>query len=163
MEIREAVQGDVEALKTFILDAWGEAGPGAFGWTGASDDTISQIATHDFLSELIGRDGVRVFLAMEGEEAVGFATNSRVDDDRVELSGIVVLESRTGRGVGGRLLELAVRMAKGDGYSSMVVKTESFNDRAIGFYLSKGFERGEIVEEDVEGTRVELVTMRLSL
>ncbi|UCD45776.1 MAG: GNAT family N-acetyltransferase [Candidatus Bathyarchaeota archaeon] len=163
MEIREAVQGDVEDLKTFILNAWGEAGHGAFGWTGASDDTISQIATHDFLSKVIGRDGVRVFLALDGDEAVGFATNSRIDDGRVELSGIVVLESRTSRGVGSRLLELAVSTARRDGYSSMVVKTEGFNDRAIGFYLNKGFERGEIVEEEVEGTTVRLVTLSLSL
>ena len=159
LRVREAQREDIEGIKGFILKAWNEAGPEALGWSGASEDTISQITTFNLLKELIDNDGVRVFISLDGDEVVGFSTNRRIDDDLVELSGIVVLESRTGVGVGSSLLELSVGMAREDGFSSMVVKTESFNDRAIGFYLSKGFKQGEIVEEDVEGNRVKLMTL----
>ena len=163
VRVREAQREDIEDLRKFILKAWNEAGPQALGWSGASEETISHISTINFLKELIDNDDVRVFISLDGDEVVGFSTNRRIDDDLVELSGIVVLESRTGIGIGSSLLELSVGMAREDGYLSMVVKTESFNDRAIGFYLGKGFKQGEIFEEDVEGTRVKLMTLSLSL
>lgn len=163
MRVKEAQREDIESLSKFILKAWNEAGPEAFGWSGASEETISHITTFKFLKELIDNDSMRVFISLDGDKIVGFSTNRRIDDDLVELSGIVVLESRTGIGIGSSLLDLSVGMAREDGFSSMVVKTESFNDRAIGFYLSKGFNQGKIVEEDVEGTKVMLMTLRLSL
>ena len=94
---------------------------------------------------------------------VGFASCSEISGEAVELSGIVVLESMTGKGVGGRLLRLATDTAMEDGYRCMTVKTECFNDRAIGFYLGKGFRRTSVEEEDVEGTRVKLVKLSLHL
>ena len=163
LRVREAQREDIEGLRKFILKAWDEAGPEAFGWSGASEETISHITTFNFLKELIDNDGVRVFISLDGDEVIGFSTYRGIGDDLVELSGIVVLESRTGIGIGSSLLELTVSMAREDGFSSMVVKTESFNDRAIGFYMSKRFKQGEIVEEDVEGTSVKLMTLRLSL
>ena len=51
----------------------------------------------------------------------------------MELAGIIVLESRTGRGSGSALLEKAKALAKGAGYGHIIVKTERFNDRALAF------------------------------
>jgi len=56
-----------------------------------------------------------------------------------------------------------VKAAADDGFSQIVVKTESFNERAIGFYVKKGFEvKGQIVSE-VEGVNVVLVELRFLL
>ena len=162
-EVREAKTGDVEAFGRFILKAWDEAGPGALGWTGATDENVSELASPEFLSPLIEREGIALFLAWDRGEVVGFASNMRVDDETVELSGIVVLESMTGRGVGSRLLDSSLQAAERDGYDRVIVETEVFNERAIGFYRSRGFEDGGKRVTEVEGERVELVELSLLL
>ena len=163
MEIREAAVSDIESFKRFMKQAWDEAGPGAPGWTGASDEQVDQLTSNEFLSSLFSRADVRIFLACDGGKVVGFASNRKVDEETVELSGIVVLESVTGRGIGSQLLDSAVKAAADDGFSQIVVKTESFNERAIGFYVKKGFEvKGQIVSE-VEGVNVMLVELRFLL
>lgn len=162
-EVRELGPDDVEAFGRFIRRAWAEAGPGAPGWTGATDESVSRLASADYITSLVEHGYTRIFLAWDDGEAVGFSSNGRVDDETVELSGIVVLESATGRGIGSQLLESARDAAVEDGYRRMLVKTEAFNDRAIGFYEGKGFEeRGRSVT-DVEGVQVELVELELSL
>ena len=124
---------------------------------------MDQLTSNEFLSSLFGRSDVRIFLAWDGGKVVGFVSNSKVDEEIVELSGIVVLESVTGRGIGSQLLDSSVKVAADDGFSQIVVKTESFNERAIGFYRKKGFEvKGQTVSE-VEGVNVILVELRLLL
>jgi ribosomal protein S18 acetylase RimI-like enzyme len=163
MKVREAGQEDVERLIEFLHKAWKEAGPGALGWTGATEETIRHIASYGFLSNLLEREDTRVFIAHDDGRVVGFASNRMAGDGLVELSGIVVLESLTGVGIGGRLLEHSIEAAKEDGCTEMVVKTESFNERAVNFYLRKGFRSEATVEEEVEGSKVELVELVLTL
>ena len=65
-----------------------------------------------------------------------------------ELSGIVVLQSFAGRGVGTRLLRKASDAARKSGFRNMRVKTEQANERAIEFYKSNGFnETGRLTEK----------------
>jgi len=45
----------------------------------------------------------------------------------------------------------------------MIVKTESFNERAVNFYYRNGFRREATIEEEVEGSNVELVKLVLPL
>jgi ribosomal protein S18 acetylase RimI-like enzyme len=163
MMVREAEQEDIGSLIEFMHKAWREAGPGALGWTGATDETMRHIASRGFLSNLLGRDDTHVFIALNEGEVVGFSSNRRIGYELVELSGIVVLESMTGVGIGGRLLERSIDAARDDRYTKMTVKTESFNERAINFYLRNGFRREATVEEEVEGSKVELVELVLTL
>ncbi len=163
MIFKEAEQEDVESLIEFLLKAWKEAGPGALGWTGATEENVRHIASRGFLSNLLERDDTRVFIALNDGQVVGFSSNSRIDDELVELSGIVVLESMTGVGIGGRLLEHSIEAAKDDRYTKMIVKTESFNERAVNFYMRNGFRREATIEEEVEGSNVELVKLVLPL
>jgi len=162
MIFREAGQEDVESLIEFLLKAWKEAGPGALGWTGATEENVRHIASHGFLSNLLERDDTRVFIALNDGQVVGFSSN-RAGNELVELSGIVVFESMTGVGIGGRLLEHSIEAAKDDRYTKMIVKTESFNERAVNFYLRNGFRREATIEEEVEGSNVELVKLVLPL
>jgi GNAT superfamily N-acetyltransferase len=163
MGVRRATLDDVESLKDFIMRAWQEAGPGALGWTGASEDAVSEIASSEFLSSLLRKKGVSVFIAVEEGAVVGFSSLSEADGGSVELSGIVVLESMTGRGIGSGLLQAARDEARAEGHRRMIVRTEAFNERAIDFYRGKNFEmRGKRLE-DVRGTQVELVRLELEL
>lgn len=41
----EATFADLQKLIAFFLKVWEEAGPGAFGFTGATEKTINEIAS----------------------------------------------------------------------------------------------------------------------
>ncbi len=163
IEVRELGAGDVEAFGVFVLRAWAEAASGVPGWTGATDESVSRLASADYITSLIENDDIRVFAAWDEGEAVVFSGNRRVDDETVELSGIVVIESMTGRGVGSMLLEAARSAAREEGYRRMLVRTEAFNERAIRFYSGKGFKEKDRSVTEVEGVTVELVELELSL
>jgi len=163
MEVRQATLSDIEAFRAFILEAWRQAGPDALGWTGASEEAVAKIASREYLTSLFSKPDTRVFLAVTGDRVMGFASNSRVDEETVELSGIVVLDSMIGRGIGSRLLEASVGAALSDGYSRVLVRTETFNDRALAFYKSKGFKAVAQHTISVEGVDVEVVALVLQL
>jgi ribosomal protein S18 acetylase RimI-like enzyme len=162
MKVREATLGDEANLRSFLKEAWKEAGLGAPGFTGATDKTIEEISSIDFLKKLLVDPKTRIFVAEDEDRFVGFASNKESGKDNVELSGIIVLESKTGLGMGTQLLEIARSSAALLGYSKMIVKTEYFNNRAIHFYKRMGFaEMGRTIEE-IDGTPVDLVLLSLA-
>jgi ribosomal protein S18 acetylase RimI-like enzyme len=83
----------------------------------------------------------------------------KVEEREAELSGIIVLESSTGKGIGTRLVRKTVEAARRRGFTSMLVKTEVINDRAIGFYRKAGFVESEKTVEKVGRTKVALRIM----
>ncbi|MFQ5838339.1 MAG: GNAT family N-acetyltransferase [Thermoplasmata archaeon] len=157
--IAEAKEADVEAIASFFWAAWKEAGPEAPGWVGASEEVLQEITAQDHMLERIGSTDGRMFLAREGDRVVGFAANRRIDDDTVELAGIIILQSLLGRGIGSRLLEAAVYGARRDGYAEMSVRTEVKNERAIAFYRARGFALGQSVVEEIEGVSVKILEL----
>lgn len=156
----KATKSDVPTLGEFLLEAWREAGPSAWGWTGATKEAMQELASEDHLSRMISNPGITIFLAKGGGGVQGFAANRKINKRAVELAGVIVEESFTGKGVGNALVKTAVRSAVGQGYESMVVKTESFNERAIGFYEAEGFVRTSTEEEEVGGKKVKLAVLR---
>lgn len=137
--IAEATKDDAAAIADFLWRAWEEAGPNAPGFAGATDETIKALGTRESIVERVGGPDRRMFIAKEGEMVVGFSANRRVDDELVELAGIVVLESMTGKRIGSGLCHIAIENASREGYRRMRVRTEVDNERALGFYESHGF------------------------
>ena len=159
--VSEAVRDDAPAVADFLVRAWRTAGPGGLGFAGATDEIIAEIATPAALAARIGCDGRRMFVARSRDRVVGFAATQPRDAEEVELSGIVVAAESTGRGVGKRLVTLALRSARSDGYRRMIVRTEPTNGPAIGFYTGRGFlARGSAVERvgETDVPVIELVT-----
>lgn len=154
--VRPARLNDVSKLSAFLIEAWKEAGPGALGFTGATDEAIREIASEEFLRKRLTSPTVHMVVAEEGERIIGFSSIRRVEEREAELSGIAVLESATGRGIGTRLLRKSLEAAKKRGFKTVFVKTEVVNERAIGFYKKAGFtESGKTVEK-VGRTKVAL-------
>lgn len=161
--VSELHASDTPRLKSFVLEAWRLAGSSALGWTGATDENITEIAFESFLRGFIGNPNLKVFISKMGEEVVGFCATRKIDCQLLELAGIIVREDQTGKGVGNDLLEMAKKEAVESGFTTMLVKTESTNKRALSFYRSKGFVEQEQVLEKVNGTEVNLTVLRLSL
>ncbi len=161
--VSELASSDIPELSSFVLEAWRLAGPNGFGWTGATDENIGEIASEAFLEGLIGNPNLKVFVGKMSEKIVGFCALRKISNDVVELAGIIVRQDEVGRGVGTDLFEAARKEGVRSGFRAMLVKTESANARALSFYRGKGFvEEGKAVEE-VGGTRVSLSVLRLIL
>lgn len=163
IRVDEATAADVAAVAQFLWNAWAEAGPDAPGWVGADEDVVAQIAAPDALRARLGGPQRRMYLAWAGDHVVGFAATRMVDDETVELAGIVVLQSMVGSGVGTPLVEAAATSAADHSYGRMITKTEATNERALAFYERRGFTRTRALVEEVEGTVVELVELERRL
>jgi len=159
ISVAEARDADTAAIAMFLWEAWRSSGPNALGWAGASEEVIAELTAPDAIRARIGGPDRRMFLAWEGDRVVGFSATLVVDGETVELVGIIVLQSMLGRGVGTPLLEAAVRSVDEAGFRRVLVKTEATNERALGFYRSRGFSDSRIVIEDVEGTPMELAEL----
>ena len=163
VSVRQARRRDIDAIGAFFRRAWREAGPGALGFTGASEDAVKEIWSPEFLARSISSPCARLFLAAEGGEVVGFASLRLGGGETAELSGIVVLEGSAGKGVGTRLLRKAEASALGSGVRELLVKTEAFNGRAIGFYEKNGFSRTWEASERVGRANVSRVSLQKRL
>jgi ribosomal protein S18 acetylase RimI-like enzyme len=161
--IIELNASDIPQLKSFVLEAWRLAGPSALGWTGATDENIEEIASESFLRGFVGNPDLKVFISKTKEKVVGFCAIRKIDNLSVELAGIVVRQDQLGKGIGKDLFEIAKKEAVKLGFSTMLVKTESANQRALSFYRSHGFAEKKHVVEELNSVKVDLTVLKLDL
>jgi ribosomal protein S18 acetylase RimI-like enzyme len=154
---------DIPLLKVFILEAWRLTGASALGWTGATNENIREIASEDFLRGMVENPYLTIFVDKAGEEISGFCALRKINTKLVELAGIVVRQDCVGRGIGSALFEKAKAAAVESGFTAMLVKTESANDRALSFYKERGFIEQETVIEELNNEKVSLTVMKLEL
>ena len=138
-KVRIARATDAASLAEFFQRAWTEAGPDALGFTGATNKAIKEIASEDFLIQRITNPKNRILIAERNGRVLGFASLRTMGRERGELSGIVILQSESGKGLGTRLVKRGSKMATRIGIKRLIVKTEVFNERAIAFYKKNGF------------------------
>jgi len=163
IRVVEAGGADVAAIASFFWAAWRTSGPDAPGWAGASEDVIAELTTPEAIWARIGGPERRMFLAWDESRVVAFAATRSEDEETVELVGIIVLQDMLGHGIGTPLLQSAVEWAAEAGFRRMLVKTEATNERALGFYRSRGFTDSRMLVEDVEGAPIELSELTRTL
>ena len=106
-----------------------------------------------------------VVVAIDGGEVVGWASLNRFNprpayDHVVDLS-VYVERSWRGRGVGRRLLEHVLDLARGIGYHKMVLAAFPTNGSGMALYERMGFSRVGIYREQglLDGRWVDVVVM----
>jgi N-acetylglutamate synthase-like GNAT family acetyltransferase len=161
--VRVAKDADATALAEFFRRAWREAGPGALGFTGATDKAMKEIASEEFLVRRLKSPRVRIVIVERNRRVLGFASVRTLARETGELSGIVVLGSESGGGLGTRLVEKACKVAAEVGIRKMIVKTEVFNERAIGFYRKNGFAETSKATEKVGKMKVRVQVLEKRL
>jgi ribosomal protein S18 acetylase RimI-like enzyme len=163
LTVAEATADDAGAFAAFFWEAWQQAGPAAPGFAGATDEVIRELTTQSAIVERLGGPDRRMFLAWVGQRVVGFSATTRIDNDNVELAGIIVLQSTIGRGIGTALVAETVASCRAAGYHRMIVKTETDNKQALGFYEGLGFTPLRTTEEDAGGVTVDVWELERSL
>ncbi|HUI01012.1 MAG TPA: GNAT family N-acetyltransferase [Nitrososphaerales archaeon] len=158
-EVRPARPNDVTMLSKFFVEAWREAGPGAMGFSGATDEAIEEISSPEFLTRRLASPTTYIVVAQEEREIVGFASVRLLREGDSELSGIVVLERARGRGVGTKLLRKAMDGARKRRSLRILAKTEIENRRASAFYKKAGFTESGRAVEKVGRSRVAVLVL----
>lgn len=163
LDFSEATDMDIDVISAFLWEAWRQSGPNSPGFSGATDEVIAEIARPELIHARIGGPKNRMFIAKQQGRVVGFSSTRTETSSTIELSGVVVLNEMIGTGIGTKLLELAATTSARNGFSRMIVSTETTNDRAIGFYERHGFTKIGETTTDVEGTAVEVVNLTRDL
>lgn len=156
IRIDVASAADVDSFAEFLNEVWAAAGADAPGFAGVTDDIMTELTAHDAMLARIEDPERDIILAKERDRVVGFAATRFMTDEAVELAGLIVSPSAEGRGVGKALVEQARRRAVSDGHSIMIVRTETSNERALGFYRRRGFTPVRTTVEDVDGKAVDV-------
>lgn len=154
--VDEAGPIDASAIGAFMLAAWRSAGPGAAGYSGATEQAMEEITTEAAVAARIAPPGRRMFVARSGGAVVGFAATRHLNANEVELAGIIVAPDMGGRGIGGELLDVALAAAREGGYRTMLVRTETDNTAALAFYQKHGFTKTRHTAQVVEGAEIEV-------
>jgi N-acetylglutamate synthase-like GNAT family acetyltransferase len=161
--VRPARKNDAVALGAFFIRAWKEAGPGALGFTGATDEAVKTISSKEFLTKRLSSPNTRIVIAEEGREVVGFASIRATGKREGELSGVVVLESASGVGLGSKLVRKACEAAAKMGLDHLSVKTEAFNQKAINFYKRNEFTESGKTTEKVGRVKIPLMVLEKTI
>lgn len=145
LQIREAVPADVESLaatgqRLFV---------GTYGDISGADDLAAHV--DDYFGETavareLERDGVRYLLAMDGDDIAGFLKLRRSDipksvpaETALEVQQLYVSPDQQRRGIGRRLMDHAVEIARETPVQGLWLSVWEEADWAIKFYLRYGY------------------------
>jgi GNAT superfamily N-acetyltransferase len=85
--------------------------------------------------------GGRIFMALEGDEAVGCVALLKLADGGFEIAKMTVREGLRGSGLGRALLEKCFEAAAGAGAPRLYLETNSVLGPALSLYRSMGFKQ----------------------
>lgn len=93
---------------------------------------------NDPQGKIIAKGG-RVFMAIEGGEAVGCVALIRMEDGGYEVAKMTVAESMRGTGLGRKLMERCIEAGAEDGATRLYLETNSSLGPALSLYRATGF------------------------
>jgi ribosomal protein S18 acetylase RimI-like enzyme len=98
--------------------------------------------------------GGRIFMALDGGEAVGCVALLKMADGGYEVAKMTVAESQRGTGLGRKLMERCIEAGAEDGVPRLYLETNSSLAPALALYRATGFKdlapaRSDYVRADV--------------
>ncbi|MFT5143143.1 MAG: putative acetyltransferase [Rhodothermales bacterium] len=91
--------------------------------------------------------GGEIYIALQGDQAVGTVALVRTSPSVFELVKLAVADQARGRGLGRQMTELAIARAKERGADRVVLLSSSKLTAAIGLYESIGFKHKALPKE----------------
>ena len=127
--IRPATESDVPRM----IEVFRRSFLSAFGVT-APFPLLQQWIRNDRESAMYPEHWAEMFV-LEQEGVIAGLMQPTID----EIDGLWVHPSYQGRGIGSRLLELGENIIRERGYARSWLSCSSYNQRALGFYRSRGY------------------------
>ena len=129
--LRRLTQEDLPRLRQFLLEHWG------------GEEMITR-------GKVYRPEQLEGFVVEDGEEWIGLLTFA-MEDGECELTSLDSL--REGQGIGSKLIDEAIKEARGRGCKRLFLITSNDNLNALGFYQKRGFEITAIYRGAVNQTR----------
>jgi len=162
--VRDATDGDVEAIRAVAESAWYAALGGALdpAEIAAAVETYydpelvaAGVETEEiafYVADAAGEPGADGGNTGEGREVVGFASAERTWADEAELHTVYVHPDRWGEGAGRALVDEAASWARGEGVDRLACGVLADNAVGVGFLEAVGFRRGRTGEAEIVGS-----------
>ena len=99
--------------------------------------------------EAINKPGTATFMAKEDGVPIGFCF-VKEGEEYNQLGALYVLSTAQGKGVGTKLIQQALAYLGDE--KPITLEVVSYNEKAISFYESFGFERAEEIKNPISGT-----------
>jgi RimJ/RimL family protein N-acetyltransferase len=166
IEIREAEEADAATVLAMLRLVDRES---TFLSREPGELAITELQERQHISQLRGRTGSVMLLAVHGGEVVGtidFNGGTRRRTAHAGEFGLSVRRPYWGAGIGGALLDAMLAWCRETGFIHKVrLRVQDRNEAAIALYRSRGFvEEGRLARElKVDGAWVDLVVMGLWL
>ncbi len=126
---------------------------------GIPDEYVERAFSEENLLRTVSEYGATFYLAMEGEEILGFAQTNPIGQTKAELDRIMIFPDYARRGVGTFLLREVVNDQKRKGIMTIVVNAGREETHARRFYEKNQFKSvGESTVDAPWGSRLTLVT-----
>lgn len=152
MNVRDATEEDIEAIRAVARAAWEEDYPGAL-----SRETIEEGVAHWYGDAVVAMElsnpGTEFLVAVDGESVIGFAHANEAGPVGTILRLHVHPKHRDGN-VPEQLFE-AVESALDATGESLRATALTANDHMIGFYEDRGFERQGSEQTTIVGDQYE--------
>jgi putative acetyltransferase len=132
LSLRPATNADCDAVKRLVFGVLADYDLATD--TGGTDADLDDIEGH-----YLARGGVFEVVEGPGGEVLGTIGLYPLDEEMVELRKMYFLPSLRGRGLGRRLLERMIAIAKQKGYRRIYLETASRLEEAVHLYESVGF------------------------
>jgi ribosomal protein S18 acetylase RimI-like enzyme len=87
------------------------------------------------------------YVAEEKEEIIGVFVLVPLSELTVEIKNIAVLEERQGQGLGKRMLQEAIRVAKNRGYERIEIGTGNSSIGQLALYQKCGFRIADVIRD----------------
>ncbi|THD77241.1 MAG: GNAT family N-acetyltransferase [Phenylobacterium sp.] len=88
--------------------------------------------------KILSRGG-KIFMALDGGEAVGCVAMIAMSDGGYEVAKMTVVETLRGSGLGKKLMQACIDAAEAEGAPRLYLETNSSLAPALGLYRSMGF------------------------
>ncbi len=104
----------------------------------AFDSTIKKTFSDKLFAPYL--ENPEVYGVISGEKILASIEISKEEwNNRLRINTLLVDENLRGKGIGKKLMELAINRAKEMNCRSVVLETQSCNEKALAFYFSQGF------------------------
>jgi putative acetyltransferase len=132
--MRRATNNDLAAIRAVLLAVRGEHG--------VVDETNRSDGDLDHLEESYFRGGgtFQVIVDKPTQRIVGCAALRPLNDQRAELCKMYLEKAARGQGLGKRLLEAILDLARNNGFTEVWLETNSALTVATGLYRKYGFQ-----------------------
>jgi diamine N-acetyltransferase len=149
LRIGALAQADIDAVRELAHSVWHRHYPSIIS-TAQIDYMLAQRYAHEVIAQELRSSGVWWHKATSGARLVGFSACALSErSDELKLDKLYVHNDTQRRGVGGRLVDNAARLAAHVGKTWLVLAVNKNNAQAIGAYLKHGFAVCESVVKDI--------------